>query len=501
MDSWLRVYGIRIRIWTTITLALFLAIYLGQITADYPLHIPFLLISILFFIFSWLLSDDVYWIICVSSIFLTGKFDFLPEDLTAFEVLAFLGIVKFAFQNIIFRQKNISLGPRIDRIFMAAFIGIILLHAFKDRFGMRAFGSQVWGGRPYVSVLLCTILYFIIQTFELDPKKWRWLPLAVLIPATFDIIIGLVTYFFPPSIPYIYTFYSGISISGIEGADVTERLGALSGFGLPLVLCLLSYTSLKKLWQPRSWIVIVLLLAGLTLCIQGGYRSAVINCAFVLIAASLRDFKLWSWIPMALFAGLLLGLAALNSSGIITLPQQAQRALVFLPGKWNPEMVENAAGSNQFRFDLWERWEKKSFVNRPWLGGGFGFKKDLLFDGNGFRHSLDYETEMDNFILTQNLHNGLFSTVDGIGILGCIFFIAWCGLTLLRIVMIFLTEDADQQNPGLRWVMLYLFMWTCCFWFGSLRLASFLPIQLALTTVFLRLLRQHEEKLLKTKDA
>jgi O-antigen ligase len=491
MDEWVLANTIRIRIWAVIIGGLIFAIWIGQKTADNPLYIPAYLLCGVFFLILGLLPEDWFWIACVASIFFGGNFNFLPADLRAFEILAVVGVGRFILHHVVLRHEGLQSGPKFDLLLICGFMLIIMLHAFKNRFGMKIFGSAIWGGRPYVSVILSFFIYLIFQTMKIDIKKWRWLPVAVFIPALFDVFVGLVTHYVPSTIDLFYHFYSAVSISGIEGIDVTERIGALAGFGLPLAMYVLAYASLRRLFIPKMWLAGALVVLGLVLCVQGGYRSSVLNCALVIIAVSLRDFKFLAWIPILCFVLFLFGLAVLHTNQIITLPLQAQRALVFLPGKWDLEMIDNAESSNEFRFDVWQQWSEKYFVKEPFLGRGFGFDKSRLND-NGFEGLMPGDN--GSYALTQNLHNGFLSSLDTIGIIGCIFFITWVMTTLARVALILLRRDTDRQNPALRWLCVYIFMWSISFFAGSLQLATFLPTQMVVTALFLRLWQEHENE-------
>src|SRR5207302_694447 len=64
------------------------------------------------------------------------------------------------------------------------------------------------------------------------------------------------------------------------------------------------------------------------------------------------------------------------NSDVVHLPKQMQRGLAFLPGKWDADMAQNAAASNDFRRETWGIWMHDYFPARPWLGRGFGFRRE-----------------------------------------------------------------------------------------------------------------------------
>ena len=92
---------------------------------------------------------------------------------TAFQLLMTLGVVKFLIEEITFKHTRIKRGPVFDRILIAGFMGVLILHAFHDRFGMRFPGSQVWGGRNYVNIFVGLAAYFVILSIPFDIRAWR----------------------------------------------------------------------------------------------------------------------------------------------------------------------------------------------------------------------------------------------------------------------------------------------------------------------------------------
>src|SRR5262249_48648717 len=150
--------------------------------------------------------------------------------------------------------------------------------------------------------------------------------------------------------------------------------------------------------------------------LYSGFRSAVLNTVLAGLMAGIRDLK-WAVLAiLPLFAALLFTLSVINSQ-FFALPKQMQRSLAFFSGKWDPEMANDAAASNDFRQSVWTLWLREYFPVRPWLGRGFGFKSDWtkVSPENQDRYGTQQMVE------TGNMHNGFFASLDAIGIIGTLF--------------------------------------------------------------------------------
>jgi len=173
------------------------------------------------------------------------------------------------------------------------------------------------------------------------------------------------------------------------------------------------------------------------------------------------------------------------NSEIVTLPKQMQRSLTFLPGKWDPDMVMDANGSNDFRWQVWTLWLKDYFPAQPFLGRGFGFKSQWA-EKSVYKYNPNSNREA---IETGNIHNGFLAALDCFGIIGTIFFVIWNFRLLVQTFKV----GRPENEPGsftLRFIALYLAAWIVCYWIGAQDVGSFLPREFALAGVFLRLQRE-----------
>ena len=207
----------------------------------------------------------------------------------------------------------------------------------------------------------------------------------------------------------------------------------------------------------------------------------VLSTVIGFLAAGIRDFKYAVVLFLPFLAFGLFALSFINSD-VVRLPKQMQRGLAFLPGKWDADMAQNAAASNDFRRETWGIWMHDYFPVRPWLGRGFSFRREWAKPLAYNPKAIDYRAEVE----IGDIHNGLFSAMDAFGIIGTICFVLW-NLRILARTFRVSFQGNDASGMTLRFLGLYLIVWIGSYWWGALHVGMFLPLEFALTAVFLRL--------------
>lgn len=433
-----------------------------------------------------------FWVVTIASSFLGGTFPILGGAFSPFQILTLMGVAKFIVEDRIMRRTPTVPKSRFDVLMIAGFMGVVTFHALHDRLGMRFLGSEVWGGHNYVNVFVGLAAFFVVQSIPMQPKVWAKLPYVVLAVTTFDLMIAVITTISPSLIFKIYPFYSAVSVTGIEevltGESITGRIGSFGNFGFILILLVLASIPVWQILNPKNLHRFICLIVGSVAVLFSGFRSVVANAVIAFLAAGIRDLKYAVVLFLPFLAFVLFALSFINSD-VFRLPKQVQRGLAFLPGKWDVDMARDAAASNDFRRRVWTLWMHDYFPAHPWLGRGFGFRRDwakpLAYDPK----AIDYRATVE----VQNIHNGLFAALDTFGIVGTIFFVLW-NLRILARTFRVSFQRTDAGGMVLRFLALYLTVWIFSFWLGAQNIGSFLPQEFALVAVFLRLRQALESK-------
>ena len=472
---------------------LLLAIFLGAQIGNSQ-YAPLLLGAVVVVVSAFsVFSGRFFWILTVASSFLEGTFPILRGSFTPFQLLMAIGVAKFVMTDLVLRRTRIQKPSRCDMVLIGTFMAVLVWHGIHDRFGMKFLGSSVWGGRNYVNVFVGLAAFFVILTIPMKAKVWAKLPYVILAVTMFDLAVALITKIFPGSIYTIYPFYSAVSsatlIEIVTGdIDVTERVGAFGNFGFVLIVLMLARVALPRILHPSNFFRLVALATGTCAAIYSGFRTAVLNSLIGIFVAGIRDLK-WAVLAVLPFAALILfGVSFINSE-IVSLPKQVQRSLVFVPGHWDSDMVQDARSSNDFRAKTWNLFLTSYFPAHPFLGRGFGFKSEW---GQKSVYKYDPNSSLE-VIETGNIHNGFLATLDCLGILGTIPFVIW-NLRLLAKTFKVSSPGKSSEGVALRFLAIYLTVWIIWYWMGAATVGTFLPREFALAAVFLRLRQEEEER-------
>jgi len=136
------------RLYTIIILILAatVALALGAAIAGSDYRQIAIVVTIIAGLILLLINTELIWLLVFGSYFLSANLNFLPVPIAPYELLAIVAVTRFIFAHLIFGKRALHLGPRPDWILLGGFFFVLFAHAAIDRFGMRAFGSSIWGG-------------------------------------------------------------------------------------------------------------------------------------------------------------------------------------------------------------------------------------------------------------------------------------------------------------------------------------------------------------------
>ena len=202
----------------------------------------------------------------------------------------------------------------------------------------------------------------------------------------------------------------------------------------------------------RSFVVLGALTFALLFCVEGLHRTR--------------------YLP-ALLAVALLGAAVVLPQGE-KLPLVMQRALSFLPGKFDHVARLDAASSTQWRVDMWKQ-VLPEVPNRLFRAHGWGLDARDFYTGVEMGRPPD---PLTSAILVGNYHNGPLSVLMPFGIYGAIAFV-WFLIAGLRV----LHRNWKFGSPALQNVNALLLAAFAAqaifflFFFGSLCIRTWRPLR------------------------
>lgn len=314
-------------------------------------------------------------------------------------------------------------------------IGVVLVTAkLTGGIGLKAFGSDVYGGKKYVFLIVAILGYFALTAVPIPPQKARQYVVFFFLGGVLSFIgdfypiapgfLKPIFYFFPPSIYY--------SPNGIE-LGVT-RLAGTSWAGTAVVSVIIACYGLRGIFlSGRLWRPVVFFLA-LVLIFFGGFRSALIMTgALIMLQFFLEGLHRTQLMPFFVLVclGAMVALIPLGSK----LPQTFQRTLAFVPEglvHLSADARLDAQASTDWRLDMWKALLPQ-IPKHLLLGKGYAISMEdfaAIAVGSTFQSS---DPGQQALALSNDYHNGPLSVVLPFGIWGVIGFV-WFLLAGLRVL-------------------------------------------------------------------
>lgn len=310
-------------------------------------------------------------------------------------------------------------------------IGVIIVTAmFTGGLGLKAFGSDVYGGKKYIFLIIGIVGYFALTARAIPKEKAR-------------LLVGL--YFLGGALACIEDFYPiapgfmeplffllppmPMDPNGIEVGST--RLIGTSWGATGVIGCLIAVYGLRgiflsgKLWRPAVFFI------ALFLIFFGGFRSALISVgATIVLQFFLEGLHRTKLMPFVIVFTLGCAVVALPLAS--RLPFTFQRTLAFLPEglvQLSPDARMSAQTSTDWRIDMW----KALLPTVPkylLLGKGYAISMDEI-EGMGTDsafHPID--ASQQGLAISGDYHNGPLSVIIPFGIWGCIGFLWFTGASL-----------------------------------------------------------------------
>jgi hypothetical protein len=263
-----------------------------------------------------------------------------------------------------------AINPRGITFFRRAHAGIILYTAWAGIIfvlhpvGLMAMGSSLGGARFYFKIALALAAFLIVANQKISERDTKWIIRLLLIGSIVSMIFNIAEYKLFPS--QIYT----------DPNATTEEYytwhQAMAGPAMWIMIWLVSRYKIKEvLGFAKPWALFLFILCIAVAAISGKRAAFASVLATPLIAAMLRK-EYFYVISSAILAALLIFILTVGQGAWFRLPLQAQRALSYLPGKWDWEVRSQfQSGIDPFRKEMRElAW--KNIKAHPFIGQGYG---------------------------------------------------------------------------------------------------------------------------------
>jgi hypothetical protein len=297
--------------------------------------------------------------------------------------------------------------------------GVILMTAeLTGGIGLHSFGSDVSGGKHYMTVMFGILGYFALTAVRIPPKRVG-LYITLFFLAGCSSAIGDMAPYVPSQLYFLFAFFpaSGYDMEAAPGmVNFHARYNGLGLLGMSGFLFMIARYGPRGIFlsgKPWRWIAFT----GFFIAIFfGGFRSHLLLCGLTFaVQFFMERMHRTNLMPVFVFCGL---------TGVVLLipfadklPYTFQRTLAFLPLKIGTAARMDAEGSSDWRLEIW----RDTYPKVPQyllLGKGYAMSKDELAIASS--KNFTYVSTADLVALNQNYHSGPLSVLMPFGAWGAI---------------------------------------------------------------------------------
>ena len=424
------VASVQILLVIVMVLGLFFAIFLGQTVANENFRLIGLMVGLAVAVIVGLSMRQKVWLLIPLCWLLVGKISILPLPFSVRDMGVLMAFGMFLF---FYAFKMVQPSRATNRYDIILWINLVYLGSvyLRNPVGTAAFGSEMIGGRPYIDILIALMAYWVLQRVTITPQEGYRLPILLSLGSAVVSGLGVLTIKFPQLVPFIFPFYSGIEV-GAYLKDASEestddyRLTPLSSWGSVMGRAAVAYFSPQDLMLFLRPLWSIVYYSAIICCLISGFRSGFVYFAIFSAASSYfrRGFAEVFRIGVAIVFGVILIMFAQGNG--VPVHSGIQRALSFIPGPWDPEIVGAAQSSTDWRFEMWEiALTSDKYIKHKILGDGFGYKlSELALQQSTMAHQGGFigENAAEAFMVAGAFHSGPVSSIRFVGLIGLILF-------------------------------------------------------------------------------
>ena len=339
-------------------------------------------------------------------------------------VMAFLGLTIAMLNRAVNRKAQFINVPSITHsllLLAAVTVGTAFL---TGGFGVASLGSGRYGGGKYVGLLMGIAGYFALTSRRIPPQR-AGLYVAVFFLSGLSYAIANLAILAGPQFHFLFsifsTTYAGEQLAAQDSVNLSMvRIGGMGVMATAVYSYMLARFGIRGLLDfTQPWRLPVFLLA-LGAGLLGGFRTYVLLFVFTFIVLFyLEGLYRTRYLPMLLALVLLGGSLILPQAD--KLPLVAQRALSFLPGRFDAIAVESARTTVGWRVDMWKQ-VLPEVPKHLFLGKGFGMDPTELYMANLSERHFQGDA-LAGTIVAGDYHNGPLSVLIPFGIYGMIAFL------------------------------------------------------------------------------
>jgi len=367
---------------------------------------------------------------------LTGSISMLPVPFSVRQLLVIMASLVFIFSYIFKTYKKIKAPWQTVDFWIFVNLAWLATVFFRNPVGFAAIGGGgKVGGKPYLDVILACMAYLILSRCRISAAFSKKLPYWMLGSVIFTAFAQGTAALFPSFSMKLAGFYNDFNSvmngTGLEDMTVGEtRLTFLAGLGAGLILIVVSKFDPSDLLRVDRLAQSFTYFSGLTMVLLSGFRNLLIAAVLYTGVATILRERLDTLIKIIILGGGIMMIVVGLSYTDIQIPLTFQRALTFLPGHWDENIVLDAKGSSEWRFEMWKiALTSDKYIHSKAFGDGFGFDRadyetgvNQILDRNASGFGGENAAQ-EAFMRNGDFHSGPVSTIRFVGYVGLLLFL------------------------------------------------------------------------------
>jgi hypothetical protein len=421
----------QIVVWTALLLGLLVAVIIGSAVGSSDMRLAAGLIAVIPVAVVFVKLKTNIWVLIPLGWYLTGRLPWLPLPFTVRDLCMMTSIFFFV---LFYATRVLPWKRRPGTLDYLIYINLAYLATvyLRNPVGFWAMQTSMVGGRPYLEIALAFGAFAILSRVIISELIAKIFPFFFLVPAWCVGILDVISRLVPQAGFALNSIYSGLGGAGITFSAFRQeeklgetRMSGLLSAGLSSVLTLCAKFSPITLVSPLYPGRFLLLCIAFGAIFLSGFRSALLFAAVAFFISAVLHGRYRDLITVAGVTLLALIVLISLQGSVLQLPNTMQRALSWLPGEWNEEVVADAENSSLWRFEMWTwAWNDDRILRDRVWGQGFGLSIDDMnliassMTAGGGGSSLLGGSDRENFMITGAFHSGPLSTIKYIGVVG-----------------------------------------------------------------------------------
>lgn len=421
-----------IRLILVLGVVLFLSIYLGMIVATDKGE-TLIWVGGIGTLATCLALGKNIWVLIPLAASLAGYVNAVPGAPAAWYLGVALAGIFMALRFAIGGQRFNWRWTGMDTL-MALQIAVLAQAYVRNPTGLALFGGDLVGGKPNIEYGLAICGFYLMSFVKSDFATVKKVIIAIIVVKLLDSTLLAASGLLPNFAYAISRFYSNVDVAAAESVisggrfevDSDTRLGSFLPLSLLLgTICFTFYRPITCL-IPLFPLRFLIFVASMAMILFSGFRSSLIRIGFLFIGGSMIRRNRTDIVLGALM-GFFCLIVIVAGNKVDRLPFAAQRVLSFLPVDVSAGAKADAAGSLEWRLEMWHMaLTTDKYIRNKFLGDGFGYsaaeQKAYLDAKAGL--TLSNESNMDFFLSKGSYHGFHVEAIRFTGVLGLIVAIA-----------------------------------------------------------------------------